>query len=76
MKVFITHDKRGTITSIGVPAEPSAGSIGVKPEPGCTVSAFDIPGIDHPRHFSRYLREFRVDVRAGRPKLLRKATRR
>jgi hypothetical protein len=72
MKVFIVHDQHGTITSMGTPSAEYSGSVSLAPASGQSVCALEVDEIVHPHHFEKYLQEYRVDLAAGRPNLIKK----
>jgi hypothetical protein len=73
MRIFVTHDEHGKICSIGTPSALFSGSLGVvSHKRGRIASVFDVAEIEHPHHLDKYLREFRVDLSSGQPKLAKK----
>ncbi len=78
MKVFITHDEYGKISSISIPGSQFAESVGVKAtKTGERVAIVDVADIQHIQrvHFEKILGEYLVDVKSGGPKLVRKPDR-
>ena len=65
MRVFVSFDSSGTITSIGAPAERLAGDMGLVPAEGHSVEVFDVPELRHHHQFERYLAEYVVETHSG-----------
>ncbi len=78
MKVLVTHDKRGTITSIGMPGAQFADGIGVyATNLGEKVAVLDVADIQHigDLQLEEILRDYVVHVKAATPKLVKKSKR-
>ena len=79
MKIIVVHDKRGNISSIGIPGKGSKGVSLVAPK-GKSVTEVDAPEIknlkaDGEEQFEQVLdliKGFRIDVSSKKPKLVRK----
>ena len=72
MKVFITHDANGTITSMGAPPDRFAATAGNTPMDAQTLCVLEVPEIEHSHHFHKYLQEFRIELRSEGPTLVKK----
>ncbi len=78
MKIIVVHDKRGNISSIGIPGKGSKGVSLMAPK-GKSVTEVDAPEIknlkDNEEQYERVLdliKQYRIDVSGKEPKLVRK----
>lgn len=71
MKVFVTHDTQGVISSIGL-SVGSRRSIGIKASAGHQVSAVEIQDVAHAGQLAHYMVNHRIDQSEGRPRLVKK----
>jgi hypothetical protein len=74
MHVLITHDDDGNILSVAMPAPDAGDRFAVEPQAGEVVSELDLPSMDEERfdELGEIVRDSRVDVASGRPRLVRK----
>ena len=75
MKIFVEHDDRGDIKSVGFSAEQSTKKTSLRPRPGYAVSEVDAPSVrdaQDQEHLREIRLHFRVEGRAHAARLIRK----
>jgi len=83
MRTLITHDAEGNILAVMVPALDVGDQLEIVPQQGEIVSEVDVPSMKQVTQYeeqvtqyeeiNRIVRDSRVDLDSGRPRLVRKA---
>lgn len=80
MRILVVHDKRGNISSFGIPGKSAQGQIGLMPPRGKYVTEVEVPEIkkigagsegDH-EQVQNILKQSRLDTGGEKPRLVKK----
>jgi hypothetical protein len=75
MKVLVTHDQYGNISSIGVPSSKSGFQTSLKPQSGHQITEIEVPDLTDERdyeHLHTIRVNFRIETSGEQSKLVRK----